>query len=176
MKKARVAQTRLRRLTGQIRLSPENRSRRVQAACLQAAALFGAELWWKEKGTLGNRDDIQKLVNQEARASAGAFRTTNTEPSARNPGLLPAAAQLNCNNRKRRFAVRLISLPKGNQARELVGAANTLGSSLESFLGHPGRREETVLLTPRRHDNHQRRSGSQIRSGMATTRPGHLHR
>jgi len=29
-------------------------------------------------GTLGNLDDIQKLVNQEARASTGAFRTTNT--------------------------------------------------------------------------------------------------
>ena len=65
LKKARVAQTRLRRLTGQIELSPES-CRRVQAAWVQAAALFGAELRWKggeEKGTLGNRDDIQKLVN-----------------------------------------------------------------------------------------------------------------
>jgi len=132
LKKARVAQTRLMRLSGQIGLSPEDCCR-VQAACVQAASLFGAELWWKgeEKGTLGNRDDIQKSVNQEARANTGAFRTTNTGALSAESGLLPAAAQLN--NRKRRFAVRLISLPKRYQARELVGAASTLGSSLESF-------------------------------------------
>ena len=45
------------------------------------------------------------------------------------------------------FALRLVSLPKGDQARELVGAANSgIGHSLESFLGCSGRREETVLL------------------------------
>ena len=94
----------------------------------------------EEKGILGNRDDIQKLVNQEARASTGA--------SHHQYGSLPAAAQL---NRKRRFAVRLISLPDGDQARELVGAVSTLGGSLELFLGHPDRREETVLLESAEH-------------------------
>jgi len=44
MKKARNAQTRLRRLAGQVGLSPEN-CRRVQTACVQAATLFEAELW-----------------------------------------------------------------------------------------------------------------------------------
>ena len=42
--------------------------------------------------------------------------------------------------------MRLISLPKGAQARELVVIASILGSSLESLRGHPDRREETVLL------------------------------
>jgi len=46
--------------------------------------------------------------------------------------------------------VRLISLLKGAQARELVGAASTVGS-LESFLGHPDGREETVLLESVEH-------------------------
>jgi len=46
----------------------------------------------EEKGTLGNRDDIQKLVNQEAGASTGAFRTTNTAAFSAESGLLPAAA------------------------------------------------------------------------------------
>ena len=73
---------------------------------------------------LGNRDDIQKLINQEARASMGAFRTTNTG-AIRPP---PAAAQLN--NRKSCFALRLVRLPKGDQAKELVGAANSHWSQL----------------------------------------------
>ena len=42
-------------------------------------------------------------------------------------------------------------LANGDQARELVGATSTLGSSLESFLGHTGRREETVFLEPLGH-------------------------
>jgi len=44
MKKARNAQNRLRRLAGQVGLSLEN-CRKVQAARVQAAVLFGSELW-----------------------------------------------------------------------------------------------------------------------------------
>ena len=47
--------------------------------------------------------------------------------------LRPANTQLN--NRKRRFALRLISLPKGDQARDPVGADSTVGMSLDTFLG-----------------------------------------
>jgi len=79
MKKARNAQTRLWRLAGQIGISPEN-CRRVQTACVQATALFGAELWWKGSdtyGSAGRQDNVQKVINQEARLTLGAFRTTN---------------------------------------------------------------------------------------------------
>jgi len=60
MKKARNAQNRLRRLAGQVGLSPEN-CRRVQSACVQAAALFGSELWWKGDnvhGMVGCRENV----------------------------------------------------------------------------------------------------------------------
>jgi len=56
IKEARNAQNRLRRLAGQVGLSPEN-CRRVQAACVQAAALFGAELWWKGDGAQATSAD-----------------------------------------------------------------------------------------------------------------------
>ena len=49
LKIARNAQSKLRRIVGQAGLSPEN-CRRVQSACVQAAALFGVELWWKGDG------------------------------------------------------------------------------------------------------------------------------
>jgi len=79
MKKARNAQNRLRRLAGQVGLSPEN-CRRVLSACVQASALFGSELWWKGEnahGMVGRLEAAQKLANQEARSTMGAFRTTN---------------------------------------------------------------------------------------------------
>ena len=47
MRKARQAEGRLRRLTGQFGLTPEH-CRRIQVACVQASALFGSELWWTD--------------------------------------------------------------------------------------------------------------------------------
>ena len=47
----------------------------------------------------------------------------------------------------RRFALRLASLPRGDQARELVGASDSaLGQRLQSALGSWNGREDTVLL------------------------------
>jgi len=37
---------RLKRLPGELELSPAN-CRRVMSACVQSVAMFGAELWWK---------------------------------------------------------------------------------------------------------------------------------
>ena len=66
IKKARNAQNRLRRLAGKGGLSPEN-CRWVQAACVQAAALFGSEMWWKgdgARGTKNRQEYVQKVINQ----------------------------------------------------------------------------------------------------------------
>jgi hypothetical protein len=55
-----------------------------------------------------------------------------------------AATQLE--NRQRRYGLRLLSLPQGSQAREVVGAASAFGKRLESALGYSGRTETTVPL------------------------------
>jgi len=52
MKEGRKAMTRLRRLTGQMGLSPAN-CRKVMMACVQSTTMFGAELWWKGDYTTG---------------------------------------------------------------------------------------------------------------------------
>jgi len=67
MKSARKAMGRIRRLTGQAGLCP-GACRKALVACVQATALYGAEL---------RRDEIQKLENQLGRAVTGNFRTTN---------------------------------------------------------------------------------------------------
>ena len=93
---------------------------------------------------VGRLETAQKVVNQEARLTTGAFRTTNQGALSLESGIKPAVAQLD--NRLRRFALRLASLSKGDQARELVGAAGALGQRLQSALGCWNGREETVLL------------------------------
>jgi hypothetical protein len=50
LKKGKNTMSRLRRLTGQVGLSPVN-CRKVMTACVQSVAMFGAELWWKGNQT-----------------------------------------------------------------------------------------------------------------------------
>jgi len=58
-------------------------------ACIQSAAIFGSELWWKGdhvRGTIGQANELQLLANQEARATTGCFRTTSLGPYQWNRG------------------------------------------------------------------------------------------
>jgi len=78
-----------RQLTGQMGLSPAN-CRKVMTACIQSVAKFGSELWRKGdhvQGTVGRADELQLLVNQEARATTGCFRTTNLGALSKESGL-----------------------------------------------------------------------------------------
>jgi len=96
LKEGRKAMTRLRRLPGQMGLSPAN-CRKVMTACAQLVAMFGAELWWKGdhvRGTMGQAEELQLLGNQEARATTGCFRTTNLGALSMESGIRAAAAQL----------------------------------------------------------------------------------
>jgi len=145
MKKGRKAMTRLRRLTGQMGLTTAN-CRKVMTACVQSVAMYGSELWWQgqgEQGMRGPEDDMQNLVSQEARAVTGCFRTTNLGALMAESGLRPAAPQLE--NRQRRFAARLISLPQGSEAKKVVGATSRLGKRLGEALEYAGRVEPISL-------------------------------
>jgi len=109
--------------------------------------MFGAELWWKEylaEGTIGRAMELQLLVNQEARTTTGCVRTTNLGALSMESGLRAATAQLE--NRQRRFGLRLLSLPEGDQARELVGAPSGIGWRLKNALAYGGQTERAVLL------------------------------
>jgi len=59
-------------------------------------------------------------------------------------GLRPAVAQLE--KRRRRFALRLLSLPQGDKAKEIVGARTAIGQRLTTALAYAGRTESIVLL------------------------------
>ena len=97
--------------------------------------MFGSERWWKGdhvQGTMGQANELQLLVNQEARATTGCFRTTNLGALSMESGLRAATTQLE--NRQRRFRLRLLSLPEGDQAREVVGAPTGIGWRLKNAL------------------------------------------
>ena len=146
MNEGKKALARLQRLTGKMGLSPAN-CRRVMTACVQSTAMYGAELWWKGEGggTDGRAKELQVLINREARATTGCFRTTNQGALAMESGLRPAVNQLE--NRQRRFGLRLLRLPQGDKARDIVGAQTAIGKRLGTTLSYTWTEtEKTVLL------------------------------
>jgi hypothetical protein len=148
LKEGKKALGRLRRLTGQMGLAPVH-CRKVMAACIQSVAMFGAELWWKGDKVLGTMErgkELQLLVNKQARAVTGCFGSTNLGVLTMESGLRPASAQLE--NRLRRYGLRLLSLPEGDQAREVVGARSGIGrrTKIALALAHRGKTETTTLL------------------------------
>jgi len=77
------APNRLRRLAGQVGLSPED-CRRVQAACVQAAAHFGSELWWKGDGAHGTGGCPE---GDQPRSKAHTGSLPDGQPRSPQPGI-----------------------------------------------------------------------------------------
>ena len=73
-------------------LKPDS-ARKVQIAAVQSVALYGAELLWD--GQVGREQEIQKLVNEEARRITGMFKSTPVVPLVKEAGLKPAISLLN---------------------------------------------------------------------------------
>lgn len=90
--------------------------RRIQLAVVQSTALYGAELWWK--GQKNHEKTIQKLLNRQARSITGMYPSTPIHPLLCEAGLVPASTLLN--DRQRRYAYRLLSLPDQHLAKNIL--------------------------------------------------------
>ena len=115
MKKAKAAEARLRGIVGTYGLA-FGLVRRIQIAAVQATALYDAELWWK--GQTKQEKEMQKLMNRQARAITGMFRSTPEALIVREAGLTSAKALLNA--RQRGYGGRLLSLPDGHPIKEIL--------------------------------------------------------
>jgi len=103
-------------------------------ACVQSVAMFSSELWWKGdhvRGTMGQTDELQLLVNQEVWVTKGCFRTTNLGAMLMESGLRAATVQFE--SRQRQLGLRLLTLTCGDQAREVFGALTVIGWRLSMF-------------------------------------------
>ena len=174
LKQGQRAMTRLRCLTGQMGLSPAN-CRKVMTACIQSVAMFGSELWWKGdhvRGTMGQANELQQLVNQEAWATTRWFRTTNLGALSMESSLRAATMQLE--NRQRRFGLWLLSLPAVDQAQEVVGASTGIGRRLKNALAYGRQPERTVLLEELETCNAEllQEEEAEAKAAAEGTRPG----
>ncbi|KKA16155.1 reverse transcriptase, partial [Rasamsonia emersonii CBS 393.64] len=115
LRKARMAEARVQSLCRQQGLPP-GLVRRIQVAAVQAVALYGAELWWQ--GQKDRLAGLQQLVNRQARAITGMFRTTPIGPLVREAGLEPAETLLEA--RQLGYTIRLLSLPRDHLAKRIL--------------------------------------------------------
>jgi len=141
-KKARAAEARLRKLTGMYGIVPAW-MRAVQVRCVQAVTLNGSELWWDLID--GSRlDDLQLLLNRQARSTLGALPTTPRVAHRGNSGLTPAAVALDA--RQQRYIARLASGwddPKSNRRYDYSTPGAPVGRVAASEHAG-GRRTETM--------------------------------
>jgi len=114
------------------------------------------------------RYEFQKLENQLGRAVTWSSRTTNLGVAMAESGLRPAECLLN--NRSRRYVLRLMSLPKGNQAKSLPGSNTPMGQRMVHFSEYSGRVEEVYL--PEDGPTELEASVSVADTGWADSQPG----
>ncbi|KAL1978972.1 hypothetical protein VTN96DRAFT_7858 [Rasamsonia emersonii] len=115
LRKARMAEARVQSLCRQQGLPP-GLVRKIQVAAVQAVALYGVELWWQ--GQKDRLAGIQQLVNRQARAITGMFRTTPIGPLVREAGLEPAETLLEA--RQLGYIIRLLGLPGDHPAKQIL--------------------------------------------------------
>jgi hypothetical protein len=87
MKKAWAAEARLRTLTKPHGVVSES-VKAIHIASVQAVALYRSKLRWDPK-SVGRRDDLQLLLNQQARSILGALPTTQQGALLREARLTP---------------------------------------------------------------------------------------
>ena len=115
MKNARAADAPLWSLTGLHGVVPAC-VRAVLIGCVQAVALYWSELWW-DPMERSRRDDLQLLLNRQARSTLGALRSTPIGTLMTDSGLTPAAVALDA--WQQRCVWRLASACAGSKAKEL---------------------------------------------------------
>ena len=154
LRKARSAEARLRTISQRHGLAP-GLVRRIQIAAIQAVAFYGSELWWR--GQKNREVELQRLVNGQARAITGAFRTTPIGPLLREAGLEPAETALD--NRQRRYTARLLTLPEGHPGTKILPVSFRDGDrQAQPGEQPPGDREWAESGKPRTLGQHLARS------------------
>ena len=122
------------------------------ASYLGRAHRTATQPWWKADhvtGTMVRAEDLQRLVNQQARATTGCFRTTNLGALLMESGLRAATAQLE--NRRRRIALRLLRPPLEEQPQNVVDAPTEpteLGRRHTNALAYTGSTAVLVVSVP----------------------------
>jgi len=80
----------------------------------QHVALYGCEFWWDPR-EIGRQEDLQLLLNRQARSTMGALPRTPMGALVRESGLTPAPVALTA--RQERFTARLASACEGSNLK-----------------------------------------------------------
>lgn len=134
LKRAKIAEARIRELSKTYGL-PSALVRRIQIAAMQSVILYGAEIWWKNQKNRQN--EIQKLINRQARSVTGMYPSTPVSALISESGLIPAHIALDF--RQRRYAYHLLCLPESIPTKAILPVTLRIGhgsAQLEDYPEH----------------------------------------
>ena len=132
LKRAKTVEAQIRRLTKTYGLPPAL-VRRIQIAAVQSVALYGAELWWKNQKT--HQNEIQTLINRQARSITGIYPSTPVPALMSESGLIPAHIMLDF--RQRKYAYRLLSLPESIPTKAILPVTLRIGDGNAQLEDYP---------------------------------------
>ena len=115
LKRAKTAEARIRGLSKTYGL-PLALVRRIQIAAVQSVVLYGVELWWKNQKN--HQNEIQKLINRQARSITGMYLSTPVAALMNESGIISAHILLDF--RQRKYAYRLLSLPDSRPTKDIL--------------------------------------------------------
>ena len=113
----------------------------ARGVCISIGAIRGRAMVGRPE-RLGGEEPVRRApkAGEPAReGDNGEFRTANLGVVMGESGLRPAESLLN--NRSRRHVLRLMSLPKGNQAKSLPGYDTAMGNGWSTSASTPDGRE-----------------------------------
>jgi len=136
MKKARAAEARLWTLTKTHGVVSES-LRGVHVACVQAVTQYWSELWWDPNG-VGRWDDLQLLLNRQARTIMRTLPTTPRGALMRESGVTPKPVILD-----------------SRQKRLTAGLANICSSKLKEVCKDSSSGTTICQVAETKHDHAQ---------------------
>ena len=89
---------------------------KIQVAAVHSVALYGSEIWWE--GQKDKLDKIQKLLNKQARAITGMFKTTPIPLLQREANLPDAPGLLDA--KRLGFTLRCLEQTEGHPSRSIL--------------------------------------------------------
>jgi ribonuclease HI len=89
---------------------------KIQVAAVHSVALYGSEIWWE--GQKDKQEKIQKLLNKQARAITGMFKTTPIPILQREANLPDATGLLDA--RRLGFTLRCLGQKEGHPSRSTL--------------------------------------------------------
>jgi len=151
-------------------LSPAN-CREVVTACIQSIAMVGSELWRPDPGHHWSRE--RGSASGQPRGTGNDRLISDNQPWRPIDGVRTQSSGITAGEKRATVRPPLLSLPRGDQAREMVGAPTAIVRRLASALAYVGRRGQSYSEPETLDTELLQEEKAEAKGEAENVRPGH---